>query len=62
MRTIRRYVAVQIFWSTALVFAALLLLFGFFDFIQELGDVGRGSYRLSLADDDLFAPRFPWET
>ena len=49
MRTIRRYVAVQIFWSTALVFAALLLLFGFFDFIQELGDVGRGSYRLSLA-------------
>jgi len=49
MKTIRRYVAVQIFWSTALVFAALLLLFGFFDFIQELGDIGRGSYRLSLA-------------
>ncbi len=49
MKTIRRYVAVQIFWSTALVFAALLLLFGFFDFIQELGDVGRGNYRLTLA-------------
>lgn len=49
MKTIRRYVAVQIFWSTALVFAALLLLFAFFDFIQELGDIGRGSYRLSLA-------------
>ncbi len=49
MKTIRRYVAVQIFWSTGLVFAALLLLFGFFDFIQELGDIGRGGYRLSLA-------------
>lgn len=49
MKTIRRYVAVQIFWSTALVFAALLLLFAFFDFIQELGDIGHGSYRLSLA-------------
>ena len=49
MKTIRRYVGVQIFWSTALVFSALLLLFAFFDFIQELGDLGRGSYRLSLA-------------
>jgi lipopolysaccharide export system permease protein len=49
MKTIRRYVAVQIFWSTALVFVALLLLFAFFDLIQELGDVGRGGYRLSLA-------------
>lgn len=49
MRTLRRYIASQIFWSTALVFAALLLLFGFFDFIQELGDLGRGSYRLQLA-------------
>jgi lipopolysaccharide export system permease protein len=49
MKTIRRYVATQIFWSTALVFSALLLLFGFFDFIQELGDLGRGNYRLQLA-------------
>jgi lipopolysaccharide export system permease protein len=49
MKTIRRYVAVQIFWSTALVFLALLLLFAFFDLIQELGDLGRGGYRLSLA-------------
>ena len=49
MKTLRRYIATQIFWSTALVFVALLLLFGFFDFIQELGDLGRGSYRLHLA-------------
>lgn len=49
MKTIRRYVAARIFSSTALVFAALLLLFGFFDFIQEMGDLGRGNYRLTLA-------------
>jgi len=49
VKTIRRYVASQIFWSTALVFGALLLLFGFFDFIQELGDLGRGRYQLPLA-------------
>jgi lipopolysaccharide export system permease protein len=49
MKIIRRYVANQIFWSTALVFTALLLLFGFFDFIQELGDLGRGDYQLYVA-------------
>lgn len=49
MRIIRRYVASQIFKSTALVFTALLLLFGFFDFIQELGDLGRGDYQLYMA-------------
>ena len=49
MRMLRRYVARQVFAATALVFAALLFLFGFFDFIQELSDVGRGNYRLPLA-------------
>lgn len=49
MKTIRRYVATQVFWSTALVFIALLLLFAFFDFVQELGDIGRGGYRLPVA-------------
>lgn len=49
MKTVRRYIARQVFASTALVFAALLFLFGFFDFIQELSDVGRGSYQLPLA-------------
>lgn len=49
MRILRRYVARQVFAATALVFAALLFLFGFFDFIQELSDVGRGNYRLPLA-------------
>ncbi|MBL8533245.1 MAG: LPS export ABC transporter permease LptG [Betaproteobacteria bacterium] len=49
MRTLRRYVSRQVFGSTLLVFLALLMLFSFFDFIQELGDVGKGKYRLSLA-------------
>ncbi len=49
MRTVRKYIASQVFAATGLVFAALLFLFGFFDFIQELSDVGRGNYRLPLA-------------
>ncbi len=49
MKTLRRYVTRQVLSSTLLVAAALLMLFSFFDFIQELGDVGRGKYRLSLA-------------
>lgn len=49
MRTLRRYVGRQVVVSTLMVFAALLMLFSFFDFIQELGDVGRGRYVLSLA-------------
>ena len=49
MRTLRRYVARQVLGTTAFVFVALLFLFGFFDFIQELSDVGRGSYRVPIA-------------
>ncbi|MBI1395576.1 MAG: LPS export ABC transporter permease LptG [Betaproteobacteria bacterium] len=49
MKTVRRYVTRQILTSTVLVMVALLMLFSFFDFIQELGDVGRGKYRLMLA-------------
>lgn len=49
MRTVRRYIARQVFAATAMVFAALVLLFGFFDFIQELSDLGRGGYRLPQA-------------
>ncbi len=49
MKTLRRYVGRQILGATALVIVALLMLFSFFDLIQELGDVGKGRYRLSLA-------------
>ncbi len=48
MKTVRRYVARRVFAATALVFTALLFLFAFFDFIQELTDVG-GNYRVPLA-------------
>jgi len=49
MKTLRRYVTRQVFGATALVFAALLMLFAFFDLIQELGDVGRGRNGMTLA-------------
>ena len=49
MRTMRRYVARQVLSTSAFVFAGLLFLFGFFDFIQELSDVGRGNYRVPIA-------------
>ena len=46
MRVIRRYLAAEITTSTFLVFAALLMLFAFLDLIHELGELGKGSYRL----------------
>ncbi len=41
-----RYLARELFFSTALVFTALLFLFSFFDLIHELNDVGKGNYAL----------------
>jgi lipopolysaccharide export system permease protein len=46
MRTLRRYLAAEIIASTALVVAALLALFAFFDLVEEMKDIGRGGYRL----------------
>ena len=46
MRVIKRYLSAEITTSTLLVFAALLMLFSFLDLIHELGDLGRGGYRL----------------
>jgi len=43
-----RYFAREILTSSLLVLAALLALFGFFDTIRELDDLGRGNYRLTL--------------
>jgi lipopolysaccharide export system permease protein len=42
-----RYFAKEILAASALVLAALLSLFGFFDLIKELDDLGKGSYRLT---------------
>ncbi|HET9578017.1 MAG TPA: LPS export ABC transporter permease LptG [Usitatibacter sp.] len=43
-----RYFAREILASSLLVLAALLALFGFFDLIHELDELGRGGYRLNL--------------
>ena len=49
MRTIRRYIGKEVLFATLLIFAALLMLFAFFDLIHELGDVGRGDYTIGAA-------------
>ncbi|MGB7541225.1 MAG: LptF/LptG family permease, partial [Burkholderiales bacterium] len=46
MNTLRNYLAREIYGATLFVFVAFLALFAFFDLINELGDLGRGSYRL----------------
>jgi lipopolysaccharide export system permease protein len=44
-----RYIARQIYASTALVLAAFVALFAFFDLVHELQDIGRGDYQLAEA-------------
>jgi lipopolysaccharide export system permease protein len=46
MKVLDRYLAHEVLGGTLLVFSALLVLFAFFDLIHELGDLGRGNYRL----------------
>ena len=46
MNTVRRYIARDIYYSTAFVFLSFLALFAFFDLINELGELGKGNYRL----------------
>ena len=47
MRTLRRYLASEILAATGLVMLALLMLFAFFDLIDEMKDLGRGGYRMT---------------
>jgi lipopolysaccharide export system permease protein len=49
MKILRRYLASEIYAATALVLLSFLALFAFFDLIHELGDVGKGDYRLQDA-------------
>lgn len=46
MKTLRRYLTTEIAAATAFVFAALLMLFAFFDLVEQVKDLGRGAYRL----------------
>ncbi|RYF14284.1 MAG: LptF/LptG family permease, partial [Comamonadaceae bacterium] len=52
MRTIRRLIYVEVVQAVAFVSLGFLALFFFFDFIEELPDLGRGSlepYRMTQA-------------
>ena len=46
MKTLRRYLRIEIVQATGFVLFALLALFSFFEFIKELDDVGRAGYEL----------------
>lgn len=46
MRTLRRYLMREILYATLLVLAALLLLFAFFDLVEQIRDLGRGNYQM----------------
>lgn len=46
MNLLTRYLAREIYASVALVFAALIMLFAFLDFIHELNVMGQGQYSL----------------
>lgn len=49
MKVYRRYLAREVLAASALVLFAFLALFAFFDFVNELDDIGRGGYRLQQA-------------
>jgi lipopolysaccharide export system permease protein len=49
MKTLRRYLAREIYRATAFVGLAFLALFAFFDLVNELDDLGKGGYRLQHA-------------
>lgn len=46
MKTLRRYITREVAVATLLVFVALLMLFAFFDLVEQMKDLGRGGYRL----------------
>ena len=49
MRVLRRYLGGQIGVAVAFVLFGFLALFAFFDFINELEDIGTGGYKLQHA-------------
>lgn len=51
MKVFERYLAREIYAATALVLAAFLMLFAFFDLVGEMSDLGRGGYQL----ENIFA-------
>ena len=49
MKIVSRYLAREIYAATLLVLVAFIGLFAFFDLIHELGDIGKGDYKLQHA-------------
>jgi len=49
LKVFERHLAREIYTTTALVLAAFLMLFAFFDLIHELESIGRGGYRIQHA-------------
>ncbi|HTS23811.1 MAG TPA: LPS export ABC transporter permease LptG [Casimicrobiaceae bacterium] len=49
MKTLSRYIAVEVLYGTLLIFVGLVSLFAFFDLIHELGNVGKDGYPLGRA-------------
>lgn len=49
LKLYERHLAREIYASTALVLLAFLMLFAFFDLINELGSIGKGNYQLQHA-------------
>src|SRR4051812_30801094 len=49
MKTLTRYIGMEVLGAILLVFTALVMLFAFFDLIHELSDVGKANYTISTA-------------
>ena len=49
MKTLTRYIGREVLAAIMLIFAALVMLFAFFDLIHELGDVGKANYTITSA-------------
>lgn len=49
LKVFERYLARQVYASSALVLAAFLMLFAFFDLVGEMQDLGRGGYQFENA-------------
>ncbi len=49
MVTLTRYIGKETLVSTLVIFGSLIMLFGFFDLLNELSDVGHGNYTITAA-------------
>lgn len=58
MKILHRYFAQEIIKTVFLVGITLLLLFGFFDFIHEINDLGKGSYSFDKIGQFVFLKMF----